>query len=301
MRVVEVAGRRWSGAGDDVGAVALGLEERDRLGHPRAQQRGGRRRSGSAASARADPHAVAAGRAQRAEVERLDGAVAPVPAPAALADAAAQHRLAGGVRDPEARAPQRARREHVGDLGLAGRVAELVDAHLRARPRGRGRRRGEPRHRDDRTESCKEPLLGSSSNPTSDSVGVPWLVDRQPWTRLLALALGIEMQVELLFVDGPRRDLLDRPRRAARARRRARRPPARARCSTAAVVIAALTCSSGSARPIDENLVGSFFASLIATYSVGAHAEGRRVRRRRGRAGGRHRDRDPLRPAAGRG
>ena len=42
VRVVEVRGPAVQRAGDDVGAVALGLEERDRLRDPRAQERGGR-------------------------------------------------------------------------------------------------------------------------------------------------------------------------------------------------------------------------------------------------------------------
>ena len=92
---------------------------------------------------------------------------------------------------------------------------------------------------------------------------------------LLALALGVDMQVELLFVDAPRDDLL-----VARAsllglavavgiRRRA---PVIA-AGVALGVITVLERLNG----VDENLVGPFFSGLVIAYSVGAHTEGRRL------------------------
>src|SRR6476659_3830985 len=91
---------------------------------------------------------------------------------------------------------------------------------------------------------------------------------------LLALALGIEMQVELLFADGTRRDVWI-ARGALLACAAALAVRRRVPVLTAAVVIAALTLLERLDATIDENLIGSFFVVLIATYSVGAHAEGR--------------------------
>ncbi len=91
---------------------------------------------------------------------------------------------------------------------------------------------------------------------------------------LLALALGIEMQVELLFADGTRREVWI-ARGALLACAVALAVRRRLPVLTAAVVIAALTLLERLNTTIDENLIGSFFVVLIATYSVGAHAEGR--------------------------
>src|SRR5439155_1258059 len=83
------------------GAVALGLEERDRVGDARTEEAG---RGGDAEHGRsraADVDAVVPGLAQRADVERLYVAVAAVPAPAAVSGVPAQHDVAGGVDDGE--------------------------------------------------------------------------------------------------------------------------------------------------------------------------------------------------------
>ena len=92
---------------------------------------------------------------------------------------------------------------------------------------------------------------------------------------LLALALGIEMQVELLFADAPPRRPADRARRAARAGRRARHPPPRAGARRRRRLRRPDRARARGRRPVDANLVGPFFATLIVCYSLGAHAEGR--------------------------
>jgi signal transduction histidine kinase len=93
---------------------------------------------------------------------------------------------------------------------------------------------------------------------------------------LLALALGLEMQVELLFVDAPRADLLI-AHAALLAFAAALGVRRRAPALTAAVALAALTVLERLGSGIDENLVGPFFASLVATYSVGAYSDRRQL------------------------
>ena len=89
---------------------------------------------------------------------------------------------------------------------------------------------------------------------------------------LLALALGIEMQVELLFADGSPHDLrvahiaLFAMAVALAIRRRAP-------IAAAAVTLTALTVVERLDSNLDANLIGPFFASLIVTYSVGAYTE----------------------------
>ena len=93
---------------------------------------------------------------------------------------------------------------------------------------------------------------------------------------LLAVVLGLEMQVELLFVDAPGGDVL-----FARAallvlagmvvvRRQA---PVLA----AAIALLVLTVIEQLDTNIDEDLVGPFFGALLLVYSVGAYTEGRRL------------------------
>src|SRR3954452_3798456 len=92
----------------------------------------------------------------------------------------------------------------------------------------------------------------------------------------LAVALGLEMQVEMFFVDAPRGDIL-----IARVSLLAltfalavrRRVPELA----AAVALGVITVFERLGTGVDENLVGPFFAALIIAYSVGAHVEGRRL------------------------
>jgi signal transduction histidine kinase len=91
---------------------------------------------------------------------------------------------------------------------------------------------------------------------------------------LLALALGVEMQVEMLFVDAPRGDLLI-ARAALLALAGALAVRRRAPVIAVAVAFAVLTVLERLGDPVDANLVGPFFATLILCYSLGAHAEGR--------------------------
>ena len=91
---------------------------------------------------------------------------------------------------------------------------------------------------------------------------------------LLALALGVEMQVEMLFVDAPRGDLLI-ARAALLALAGALAVRRRAPVIAVAVAFAVLTVLERLGGPVDANLVGPFFATLILCYSLGAHAEGR--------------------------
>lgn len=91
---------------------------------------------------------------------------------------------------------------------------------------------------------------------------------------LLAFALGVEMQVEMLFVDAPRGDLLI-ARAALLALAGALAVRRRAPVIAVAVAFAVLTVLERLGGPVDANLVGPFFATLILCYSLGAHAEGR--------------------------
>ena len=83
------------------------------------------------------------------------------------------------------------------------------------------------------------------------------------------------MQVELLLADGSPHDLrvahiaLFAMAVALAIRRRAP-------IAAAAVTLTALTVVERLDSNLDANLIGPFFASLIVTYSVGAHTEGRR-------------------------
>ncbi len=103
---------------------------------------------------------------------------------------------------------------------------------------------------------------------------MPWLVDTAALDLLLALALGVEMQVEMLFVDAPRGDLLI-ARAALLALAGALAVRRRAPVIAVAVAFAVLTVLERLGGPVDANLVGPFFATLILCYSLGAHAEGR--------------------------
>ena len=93
---------------------------------------------------------------------------------------------------------------------------------------------------------------------------------------LLALVFGAAMQIEVSFVDAPTADLL-----AARAAllvlavALAFRRIAPVICMAVGIVV---TIVLERLDPnVDENLVATFFATLILAYSVGAHAEGRRL------------------------
>jgi len=92
----------------------------------------------------------------------------------------------------------------------------------------------------------------------------------------LALVLGLEMQVELLFVDAPHTDLLI-ARVSLLALAVAVAGRRRFPLLAAAVALGVTTVLERLAVGIDDNLVGPFFADLVIAYSVGAHTEGRRL------------------------
>jgi signal transduction histidine kinase len=93
---------------------------------------------------------------------------------------------------------------------------------------------------------------------------------------LIALALGVEMQVELLFVDAPRDDVL-----IARAALLALTVAValRRRAPVVAALIGAnpFTVLERLNADVDQNLVGPFFAALLIVYSVGRYTDGRRL------------------------
>ena len=144
--VVEVGGAAVQRTGDHVRAVALRLEELDRLADPRHEQAVGDAEARRRRAGRAEP--VRAGRAQLRQVERLDGPVAAVPPPAIVPGTSAQDDLARGVDDHEPGV--RARRDQIRHLVLARREAELVDPDRRPVARRRPRREHEQQrdHRD---------------------------------------------------------------------------------------------------------------------------------------------------------
>jgi signal transduction histidine kinase len=92
----------------------------------------------------------------------------------------------------------------------------------------------------------------------------------------LAFVLGLEMQVEMFFVDAPRGDILI-ARVSLLALTFALAVRRRAPEFAAAIALIEITVLERLGTGVDENLVGPFFASLIIAYSVGAHVEGRRL------------------------
>jgi hypothetical protein len=129
----------------DVGAVALDLEEADGVVDQPAEQgpagRDPERRRGRGQPVDHDP--VAAGPAQGAEVERVHHPEAAVPAAGRPADPAREHTPPAGVHDVEPGPAGGRLGQQERPLGLAGRVADLVDADDAAdgRPGGPGGRR----------------------------------------------------------------------------------------------------------------------------------------------------------------
>jgi signal transduction histidine kinase len=100
-------------------------------------------------------------------------------------------------------------------------------------------------------------------------------VDRRRWHAdlLLALAFGVELQVELSLVDAPAGDLLIGRAlmlglAAALALRR------RAPLGAAALTIAVMCGLELISQDVSENLVAPFFAVLIVAYSLGANTDG---------------------------
>jgi signal transduction histidine kinase len=93
---------------------------------------------------------------------------------------------------------------------------------------------------------------------------------------LLALGLGLEMQVETLFLDAPSRDkLIIRAGLLglAVAVLVRRRIPVLA----AALTVVAITAIESRGDDLSSQLFGPFFVMLFISYSVGAHAEGREL------------------------
>jgi signal transduction histidine kinase len=101
---------------------------------------------------------------------------------------------------------------------------------------------------------------------------------RRPTARdvLLALAVGVEMQVELLFVDAPRRDLLI-ARIAVLGLAGAVLVRRTVPILAAALALAAIIGLESRGDALSGNLAGPFFALLLVSYSIGAHAEGREL------------------------
>ena len=101
---------------------------------------------------------------------------------------------------------------------------------------------------------------------------------RRPVTSdvLIALAAGVEMQAELLFVDAPRRDVL-----IARGMLLGLAVAVLVRRSLPVVAatlgIGTIIVLEALGDDVNSNLVGPFFAVLFVSYSVGAHAEGREL------------------------
>ena len=92
----------------------------------------------------------------------------------------------------------------------------------------------------------------------------------------LALVLGLEMQLELFFVDAPRTDLL-LARAGLLIMAAAVAVSWRAPLLAAAVTIGVVTVLERLESGVDESLVGPFFAELVVAYSIGAYTEGRRL------------------------
>ena len=91
---------------------------------------------------------------------------------------------------------------------------------------------------------------------------------------LIALAVGVEMQVELLFVDAPRRDLLI-ARLAFLTLASAVLVRRRATVIAAALAVGTIGVVGALGTDVNNDLVGPFFVMLFVSYSIGAHAEGR--------------------------
>ena len=88
---------------------------------------------------------------------------------------------------------------------------------------------------------------------------------------LIALAVGVEMQVELLFVDAPRRDLLI-ARLAFLTLASAVLVRRRAPVIAAALAVGTIGVVGALGTDVNNDLVGPFFVMLFVSYSIGAHA-----------------------------
>jgi signal transduction histidine kinase len=94
------------------------------------------------------------------------------------------------------------------------------------------------------------------------------------WDGLIALAVLVEMQVELSFVDAPRRDLLI-ARVAVLGLAAAVFVRRRLPVLAAALALGAVIGLESRGHVVSGNLAGPFFALLFVSHSIGAHAEGR--------------------------
>src|SRR6185437_4855510 len=94
------------------------------------------------------------------------------------------------------------------------------------------------------------------------------------WDVLIAAAIGVEMQIELSFVDAPRRDVLI-ARVAALGLAGAVLVRRRLPVLAAALALGAVIAIESRGGAVSDNLAGPFFALLFISYSIGAHAEGR--------------------------
>jgi len=101
---------------------------------------------------------------------------------------------------------------------------------------------------------------------------------RRPAARdvLIALGVGVEMQVELLLVDAPGRDVLI-ARAAVLGLAVAVLLRRRLPVIAAALAVGAIIVLEALGDAVNTDLVGPFFATLFVSYSVGAHAEGREL------------------------
>jgi signal transduction histidine kinase len=93
---------------------------------------------------------------------------------------------------------------------------------------------------------------------------------------LIALGLGVEMQLELLFVDAPRREVL-LARVAVLALAGALLVRRRVPVLAAALGLVGLALLESRGEAVAGDLAGPFFALLFVAYSIGAHAEGRQL------------------------
>jgi signal transduction histidine kinase len=93
---------------------------------------------------------------------------------------------------------------------------------------------------------------------------------------LLALGVGVEMQVELVFVDGSSRDLLI-ARAAALALAGALLVRRRLPVLAVALVIAGIAALESRGNQLSGSLVAPFFVLLFVSYSAGVHSEGREL------------------------
>jgi signal transduction histidine kinase len=94
------------------------------------------------------------------------------------------------------------------------------------------------------------------------------------WDVLIALAIGVEMQAELFFVDAPRREVLV-ARLAVLVIAAAVLVRRRLPVLAAALALAGVIGLESRGDDLSDGLAGPFFALLFVSYSIGAYAEGR--------------------------